>query len=143
MNLRQQIEGFEGREYMAYPDPLTRGDPWTIGVGHTGPEVHRGLVWTDAQIDAALDADIAEKVSHCRSSFPWFDALNEPRQAVLVNMCFQMGIGRLIGFTNTLADIRDERWPNAAEQMRRSVWAHQTPKRAIRLAYQLETGEWQ
>jgi len=72
-NGRRVLERFEGREYKAYPDPASplakarrlglpfrglSGAPWTIGVGHTGPEVHEGLVWTDAQIDAALDADL-------------------------------------------------------------------------------------
>lgn len=142
MNLRQQLEGFEGRSYRAYPDPLTHGAPWTIGVGHCGSEVHDGLVWTDDQIDAALDADIAEATEECRANFPWFDRLNDPRQAVLIGMCFQMGMERLLEFKHTLGDVRDERWPNAAEGLRQSLWAHQTPKRAIRLAYQLETGEW-
>lgn len=32
---------------------------WTIGVGHTGPEVHEGLVWTDAQVEEALAKDLA------------------------------------------------------------------------------------
>lgn len=142
MNLRQQIEGFEGRRHRAYPDPLTGGAPLTIGVGHCGPDVHEGLVWTDEQIDAAFDADIAEKISQCRAHFPWFDRLNEPRRSVIAGMCFQMGLTRLLGFTHMLGDIRDERWANAAENIRASVWARQTPKRAIRLAHQLETGEW-
>lgn len=50
------LEGREGVELRAYPD--TRGIP-TIGVGHTGPEVHLGLVWTQAQVDAAFEADVA------------------------------------------------------------------------------------
>lgn len=64
---------FEGREREAYPDPASpraiarrkglptlglSGAPWTIGTGHTGPEVCEGLVWTDAQIDAAEAADL-------------------------------------------------------------------------------------
>lgn len=67
------LEYFEGREHEAYPDPASplakarrnrqptaglSGAPWTIGVGHTGPEVHEGLVWTDEQIDAARDSDL-------------------------------------------------------------------------------------
>lgn len=143
MNLRQQLEAFEGRRKEAYPDPLTHGEPFTIGVGHCGPEVHPGLVWTDEQIDAALDADITEKMSQCRSHFDWFDRLNEPRQAVVLNMAFQMGMERLLGFHDTLAAIRDERYAHAAECMRQSLWARQTPKRAVRLAHQLETGAWQ
>lgn len=44
----------------AYPDPGSRdGTPWTIGYGHTGPEVHEGLVWTEAQAQTAFDADLA------------------------------------------------------------------------------------
>lgn len=54
------IKTFEGVRLKAYPDPATGGDPWTIGVGHTGPEVKRGLVWTMAQVDAALTADLAK-----------------------------------------------------------------------------------
>lgn len=45
----------EGRRNIAYQD--IRGI-WTIGVGHTGPEVHSGLVWTDAQIEAVLALDV-------------------------------------------------------------------------------------
>lgn len=45
----------EGKRNKAYKD--TKGI-WTIGVGHTGPEVVEGLVWTDAQVDAALKQDI-------------------------------------------------------------------------------------
>jgi lysozyme len=45
----------EGRRQRAYLD--TKGIP-TIGVGHTGPEVYIGLVWTHQQIDDAFADDI-------------------------------------------------------------------------------------
>ena len=48
----------EGFKNEAYPDPNTKGPPWTIGVGHTGPEVHPGLRWSDEQVMAALRADV-------------------------------------------------------------------------------------
>lgn len=51
---------FESCKLQAYPDPGSKnGDPWTIGRGHTGPEVKPGLVWTQAQADAAFLVDIA------------------------------------------------------------------------------------
>ena len=37
----------EAKRNVAYRD--SKGI-WTIGIGHTGPEVHEGLVWTDAQV---------------------------------------------------------------------------------------------
>jgi len=46
----------EGFKTFAYKD--TKGI-WTIGVGHTGPEVTAGLVWTVEQVKDALRADVA------------------------------------------------------------------------------------
>ena len=45
----------EGSRHNAYQD--TKGI-WTIGVGHTGPEVVAGLVWTDQQIMDQLRKDV-------------------------------------------------------------------------------------
>lgn len=42
----------------AYPDPGTGGAPWTIGWGATGPGIERGTVWTQAQCDERLAADL-------------------------------------------------------------------------------------
>ena len=85
------IEHFEGCELKAYPDSATGGDPWTIGYGHTGPEVHPGMVITQAEADALLRQD-AEKVAkqvapmvHVPLSQQEFDAL--------VCFVFNVGIG--------------------------------------------------
>jgi len=43
----------------AYPDPGTGREPWTIGWGATGGGIVRGTVWTQAQCDARLEADLA------------------------------------------------------------------------------------
>jgi lysozyme len=56
----QVMHYFEQCRLNAYPDPgSSDGRPWTIGWGHTGPEVYRGLVWTQDQADAAFVADLA------------------------------------------------------------------------------------
>lgn len=49
-------EQFESCVCVAYQD--VKG-VWTIGWGHTGPEVREGLVWTRAEADAALLRDCA------------------------------------------------------------------------------------
>lgn len=138
-SLREQLIAEEGRRNAAYLDSL--GIP-TIGVGHTGPEVHLGLVWSDALVDQTLDADIAEKTAQVSASLPWLDDLNEPRQAVLLQMAFQLGTRGLLGFPNTLAAVHDGRWQDAADGMLASKWAQQTPNRVRRLAEQMLTGEW-
>lgn len=51
---------FESCKLTAYPDPGSRdGKPWTIGWGHTGPEVVEGLVWTQEQADAQFLIDVS------------------------------------------------------------------------------------
>lgn len=50
---------FEDCVLTAYPDPGSKdGTPWTIGWGHTGPEVRKGLVWTQAQAGAQFEKDL-------------------------------------------------------------------------------------
>ena len=63
--LRVDLQGIdlvrlsEGLRLQAYPDPGTHGAPWTIGYGHTGPEVHEGLVIGQRQAEEWLMEDIA------------------------------------------------------------------------------------
>lgn len=48
----------DGR-FDAYPDPgSTDGNPWTIGFGATGPDVKKGVIWTQEQCDARFAKDI-------------------------------------------------------------------------------------
>jgi len=140
VNLRKQLQEFEGCRLKAYLDTV---GVWTIGYGHTGPEVVEGLEWTQEKADSTLDEDIAEKLAQVRKHIPWYDRLSEPRQAVLVGMCFQLGLTGLLGFNRTLGSIRDERWADAANGMMASKWYTQTPNRVRRLARQIEVGEWQ
>ena len=49
---------FEGCRLTAYPDPGTGGDPWTIGYGHTGPDVYPGVTITQAEADHLLKQDL-------------------------------------------------------------------------------------
>ena len=83
------IKRFEGcakrrddGQFEAYPDPGTGGAPWTIGWGATGKGIGRGTVWTAAQCDARLEADLARysaEVSRALGEAPTsqqqFDAL--------------------------------------------------------------------
>jgi lysozyme len=138
--LAQAIEAEEGRRLHAYPDPLTGAEPWTIGVGHTGPEVRVGLTWTDAQASDALKADIARAMSGLDRALPWWRDLEHPRQDVLVQMAFQMGVRGVLGFHRTLGMLRDRDFEGAAQGLRQSLWARQTPARAERLAKIIETG---
>jgi lysozyme len=49
------LHGREGKRNTAYLDSV---GVWTIGYGHTGPDVHAGLAWTDEQVEAAFAKDL-------------------------------------------------------------------------------------
>ncbi len=65
--LIKQFEGCARRRpgglFEAYPDPGTGGAPWTIGWGATGPGIGPGTLWTQAQCDARLEADLERYAS--------------------------------------------------------------------------------
>jgi lysozyme len=52
------IKRFEACRLTAYPDPKTGGAPWTCGWGSTGPDVVKGVTWTQAYADNRFDADL-------------------------------------------------------------------------------------
>lgn len=138
MNLRKQLREFEGVIPHAYQDHLGF---WTIGVGRL-IDKRKGGGLTDEEIDYLLNNDIARKSDEVFSRLPWVKTLNEPRQAVVIGMAFQMGIAGLLGFKNTLRAMQEGRFADAAQGMLNSKWAQQTPERAKRLANQMERGEW-
>lgn len=85
------IMEFEGVKLKAYPDPATGGDPWTVGVGHTGPEVVQGLEITEVQALDYLRADIetAEKcINQCVT-----DTLTQDQFDALCSFVFNLGCG--------------------------------------------------
>lgn len=66
----------------AYPDPGTGGAPWTIGWGATGPGIGPGTLWTQAECDARLAADltryaaeVAKAIGEAATSQAQFDAM--------------------------------------------------------------------
>jgi lysozyme len=92
------IRRSEGYELHAYPDPLSGGDPWTIGYGATGPGIKRGTVWTQQQAEARLRADVAafgQSVLTALNGAPTtqgqFDAL--------VSFAFNVGMRKATGST--------------------------------------------
>ena len=55
------IKEFESCKLIAYPDPKTGGDPWTVGWGATGPGIVRGTIWTQKQADDRLIEDVQKR----------------------------------------------------------------------------------
>ena len=135
-----QVKRDEGLRLTAYWDPI--GKVWTVGYGHTGPDVTEGTVWTLAQAEAALAEDLNTAADEVDRAFPWAEGMGVVRWSVFVNMAFNMGLDGLEEFHMMLAAAQRGDWVEAAAQMLESLWATQVKGRALRLAQQMRTGEW-
>ncbi|WP_294257220.1 lysozyme [uncultured Sphingomonas sp.] len=107
---------------------------------------------TRPQSRALLGNDIDACERQLDAKLPWWRKLCDVRQRVLLNMCFNLGIGRrpdpvknikgagLLQFVNTLANMERGNFAAAAAAMRASLWARQVGARAERLALMMEKG---
>jgi lysozyme len=124
----------------AYPDPGTGGPPWTIGYGHTGREVHPGLIWTVAQCNVALLSDIQSVCTGLDTAIPWWRSLDDLRQDCLVNIAFNLGVHGLLEFNTFLAYMRAKLFNHAALDLMGTLWYRQVGDRAKRIHDQILTG---
>lgn len=137
MNIRSLISAHEGRVPHAYVD--SEGY-LTIGIGHLIDERKGGRL-PDEIIDALFEYDLRTHTSELFAFLPWARELDPVRQAVLVDMYFNLRRG-LLGFKETLRHFEAGNWEAAAAAMLDSKWATQVKTRATRLAAMVRTGEW-
>jgi len=86
------VKQAEGLRFTAYPDHATGAAPWTIGYGHTGPEVRPGLVITQARAEALLAQDLAEAAAIVDRAVT--APLTDAQFGALVSFVFNVGAGR-------------------------------------------------
>jgi lysozyme len=111
---RKIILKHEGYSTVAYPDPYSLlaiemrkppaernpnwtclpGDPWTIGIGETGPGIGPGTSWTPEVVSVRFEARIAEVESQVDKAVEC--CLNENQFSALVSWVFNEGIGQLL-----------------------------------------------
>jgi len=144
----EQLKRHEGLRLYVYDDATGReirkgsrvqGHP-TIGVGRLLTSA-RGL--STIEIEMLLENDIEVVVDELNRNVPWWNELNESRQAVMVNLCFNLGWPRLSLFENMLDAAEKGNWDRAADELMDSKWFRQVGLRGLELVEQLRTGAWQ
>lgn len=90
LNLTEESEGLR---LTAYPDPGTGGAPWTIGWGHTGPDVQEGLIIDRERAEALLKHDMCKAEAAVKNlvTVP----LTQHQYDALVDFTFNCGSGNL------------------------------------------------
>lgn len=145
-NDKEIIKRHEGLSLKPYVCPT--GHP-TIGYGHNLKnglpkqiqqylEDHEEITQEMAEI--LLETDIGSAYINAMAVFPSFATLSSPRQHVLVNMIFNMGLWTFSGFKKFIASVKKGRWHEAGAQMQDSKWWTQVGNRAVELQKMLMEG---
>lgn len=132
--IRERTKRFEG--LALFPYKCTAGE-WTIGYGHL---IKGGITLAAAEV--ILDEDLAKAEREARGNFAWFEKLNGPRQAVVLDMIFNIGLTRFYGFKKMRAAIEAGDYDTAAKEMLESKYGRQVAHRARLNADIMKTGEW-
>ena len=112
----------------------------TVGVGRNIDE-DGGLGLSDDEIDYLLANDI----KRCKQelvALSWFVDLDEVRQDALINLCFNLGLTRLLGFRNAMAAMAEGDYEKAADEFLDSRWATQVGQRAIEVTNMIRSGSY-
>ena len=127
MSLIESVKKNEGYRSMVYKDSLGID---TIGYGF-------------AIKDLELDEDICEEILvrklkdlqySIKKKFHWFEDMPPHIKDVVMEMCYQLGVGGFSKFRKTISYLENKQFKNASVEMLDSLWAKQTPNRAKALS---------
>jgi|TARA_R100001460_G_scaffold107361_1_gene155998 lysozyme len=129
MDKQKLIEELKRDEGVRFKPYHCSADKLTIGVGRNLDDV--GI--SEAESDFLLANDIDNCVSELKRTFNWYEGLSNVRQRVMINMCFNLGLSRLMNFKNFLGAVESKDYTKAGVEMLDSKWARQVGPRATRL----------
>lgn len=133
--LLQQLKRHEGAKRFVYRDHLGYE---TIGVGRCLVE-GVGIGLSEEEINYLLENDVKRCYKEL-SSYSWFLNLDSVRQQALINMCFNLGLSRLLKFKNMINALSNHDYEEASKQALQSKWAQQVGNRAIEISEIIRSG---
>lgn len=131
--LLKKHEGLKLLPYTCTANKLTVG--YGRNIEDTGISIEEAEFMLSNDIQAAR-VDLSIKTSY-------FDQLDEVRQAVCINMLFNLGWSRYTRFKHMNLALKDHDYTTAAEEMLDSRWAKQVGFRARQLSLMMKSGLWQ
>ena len=124
-------EGYRSKPYTCSAGKLT------IGYGRNLDDV--GISDEEAEVMLESDVLIAQQAAN---TLDYYETLDSVRQDVIVNMIFNMGMTRFLGFKNMNAALYVKDYNLASTEMLSSKWAVQVGDRSRELSAQMKNGEY-
>ena len=131
ISMLKRHEGLRLKPYLCTSDQLT------IGYGRNLESM--GISRYEAEV--MLVSDI-ERCYNELEVFGWFSGLDIVRQEAMVDLLFNLGLPRFLGFKKMIRHLSNKEYSQAAAELLNSRYAIQVGDRANELAYMLERGEY-
>ncbi len=126
------IADHEGCVAHAYKDSTSSGY-LTIGYGRCVDQRLGGGI-TEDEAHMLLVNDIERTDRELRTAFKWFHHLDDQRRAAILDMTFNLGLPRFVGFSKAIAALDAGDFEEAAAEVLDSKYARQVGKRAHDIA---------
>jgi len=128
------LRSHEGLRLNMYLDTLQNP---TIGYGHNLAQ--RGISLDIAE--TLLMEDINSTTTELIAAWPGFLNLTTNRKVAILDMAYNLGVPRFMGFERTIACLEADDNDGAAHEILTSLWASQVPNRAKDIAKIIRTDE--
>lgn len=144
MNLLESIKENEGFRSYVYKDNLGFE---TIGYGFKVSSLSNEEIEFNGGSIEPMSEKVADKILERKvkilspkvfAALPWLQAKSQNIQDVIIEMAYQLGLNGMLNFKNTLKFIKEDELAKASENMRKSRWYSQTPKRVEKLIRKLK-----
>ncbi len=131
MSLIESIK--EGEGYRAKVYKCTEGYD-TIGYGFA----IKDLELDEEVCDLILDKKLDKLIDATNKKFPFLRELPQDKCEVIFEMVYQLGLTGVSKFKKMLKALERKDYDKASAEMLDSLWAKQTPNRAIKLSNQMK-----
>ena len=121
--LKESVKANEGFRDRVYKDTLGFD---TIGYGFA----IKDLRLEEDIAGIILERKLFKLITDVYTRLPWVVKMPPKVEEVVVEMCYQLGIGGFSKFKKTIAFLKYGDFEKAGEEMLDSRWAKQTPNRA-------------
>jgi lysozyme len=139
LTLLKQDEGLRQTVYDDATGLEVKAPHGNLTIGY-GINLQQGI--SEELASVLLDYVVNLSITVLKHDIECFAKLNDVRQAVLINMAYNLGIHGLMGFTTMLSNLAQERFTEAGMDLLDSKAARQLPARYSRLSKMLITGAW-
>ena len=89
-----------------------------------------------------LHNDLVGVQDEVAAAFAFYKNLEPIRQDALCNLCFNLGLPRLMKFKLALGHLQNGNFEESADEFLDSLWAKQVGQRAFEVADMIRTGDY-